>query len=640
MALHGHDSVSTSSHAPIGRWRTPIAGGLFGIVMVLLLHRYVGINHDSILYLGQALARRWPQIFGQDLFFVHGSQDRYSIAPWLLSEAVGSINPPVLFLWGSAVGLLGFFFAGWYCLRVLLPPDLRYRAWLATICLPPVYGMTQLFSYGEKFLTPRPFSEALCLVSIAFFTRKRTRLAFFFLGLACILHPLQMLAASLIIWPWLVMQDRRWLHACWLGIPVLFLAYLGVKPFPDLYVRIDPTWLYNLYDATPQLFLSKWSLADFNNLLFDIFLLTIAQRILPLDFARWCRAALFGLVLGIAVTALLVDSLHLALPSALQLWRVHWLAHWLGIAAIGALCFYGIHTNNFSRTLLLLLAAIFAWGEGTWEWGAFAMLYAIWPLLDHRLPSNVAKLIGTLPGGLVLLLAVEHVSLQLAGFENAGYQLDLFPLDRLLLAFPAIGFGLPLLCVLLWNRLTGRGQKIVFLTCLIPLTMLSCWCWDSRGLANRVFENNVFNPSIFGIRIPEHAQVFWYPGSIMGPWLVLQRTNYFSPGQVAGEIFNRETAIDARSRIEKLRPLIEQGLGCDQARLAGTYHRECAISPRNLRIACEPGAVPPPDYLVLPYQQTQVPIGTWRLVDPAGLQPDSKLFLYRCTDLVAPLAAK
>jgi hypothetical protein len=630
----------TTSYAQIDRWRTPIAGGLLGVIMVLLLHRYVGINHDSILYLGQALAQRWPQIFGQDLFFVHGSQDRYSIAPWLLSEAVGIINPPMLFLWGSAVGLLGFFLAGWYCLRVLLPADQRYWAWLATICLPPVYGMTQLFSYGEKFLTPRPFSEALCLVSIAFFTHKRTWLALLCLGLACILHPLQMLAASLIIWPWLVIRDRRWLHACWLGIPILFLAYIGVKPFPDLYVRIDPTWLYNLYDATPQLFLSKWGLADFNNLLFDVFLLIIAQRILPLDFARWCRAAIFGLMLGFAVTALLVDSLHLALPAALQLWRVHWLAHWLSIAAIGGLCFYDIHAKNFSRALLLALAATFAWGEGTWEWCAFAMLYAVWPRIHHRLPSNVTKLIGILLGSLVLLLSIEHTALQLTGFKNAGYQLDLFPFDRLLLAFPAIGFGLPLLCVFLWNRLTEGWQKILFLSCLIPLTILSCWCWDSRGLANRVFENNVFKPSIFGIMIPEHAQVFWYPGSIMGPWLVLQRANYFSPGQVAGEIFSRETAIDARGRIEKLRPLIEQGLGCDQARLAGTYHRDCAISPGNLRIACEPGPVPPPDFLVLPYQQPQGAIGTWALVDPAGLQSDSKLYLYKCSDLVASLTSK
>ena len=140
--------------------------------------------------------------------------------------------------------------------------------------------------------------------------------------------------------------------------------------------------------------------------------------------------------------------------------------------------------------------------------------------------------------------------------------------------------------------------------------------------------------------LPENAQVFWYPGSIMGPWLVLQRANYFSPGQVAGEIFSRETAIDARGRIEKLRPLIEQGLGCDQARLAGTYHRDCAISPGNLRIACEPGPVPPPDFLVLPYQQPQGAIGTWALVDPAGLQSDSKLYLYKCSDLVASLTSK
>ena len=619
---------------------TKIAGGLSGLTMLLLLHRYAGINHDSILYLGQALAVHWPRIFEQDLFFVHGSQSRYSIFPWLVANALDVNSPAWLFMWGAAAGLLAFFSAGWFCLASLLPAGQRYWAWMATLCLPPVYGMTRLFSYGERFFTPRPFSEAFCLLAVACLARKRVKLALTCVVIAGAIHPLQAIAATLILWPWLVMQSRKWLHLAWLGIPVLLAAHFEIRPFSDLFLRIDPTWLFNLNDGTPQIFLTQWGLADAGNLSFDIFILLYARKTLDRNFSAWCTAALTGLMLGLMASGLLVDAIKLVLPAELQLWRVHWLAHWFAIAALACLLHHDFRSRNIQGVALLSLAAIYAWSGGSWECLLLCLSYATWPLLRHRMPPLAQHALSMLLLALLGFLLLDHVLAQWQGFSASGHDLDLFHLDRLILAFPLIGLGIPLLAMQAWLKLNSHFRRLLLATGLLPLLLVACWMWDSRGLANRIFESNTFNPAIFGVAIPESAQVFWYPGSIMGPWLVLQRANYFSPGQVAGEIFNREIAIDARKRIEKMRPLIEQGLGCDQARLAGTYHRECAISPRNLRIACEPGVVPPPDFLILPYQQTQAAIGTWRLVDPAGLQPDSKLFLYRCSDLVAPLASR
>lgn len=637
---HPRNDSGNPARIPPDRWLAPISGCLFGFALLLLIHRYVGINHDSILYLGQGLMRRWPQIFGQDLFFIHGSQDRYSIFPWLIAQLLPWINPPILFLWGSAIGLIAFFAASWHCLRILISPGTRYFAWLATICLPAVYGMIHLFSYGEKFLTPRPFSEALCLLAVALLSRQRMVLAFTCLIVAATLHPLQTFSASLILWPWLVMRNHRWLHAAWLVLPVLLMAAIGVDPFSNLFLRIDPDWLYNLHDGTPQLFLSKWDVHDAKNILFDACVLAYAWRALERNFARWCASAIIGLSLGVVSTAALVDGLHLALPAALQPWRVHWLAHWLSIAAIGCFLYRDIHEKDVARISLLSLSATLAWGDGTWEWLPLIFLYIGWPSLRKRLPSLASKTCSFLFTAILVLMLIEHMVLQLQGFSDSGYQLDLFPVDRLLLAFPVLGFGIPLLLTIAWLQCGKLGQRLILSTLLLPLAALSCYAWDSRGVANRIFEANIFNPSIFGTSIPEHAQVFWYPGSIMGPWLVLKRANYFSPGQVAGEIFNRQTAIDARRRIEKLRPLIEQGLGCDQSRNAGTYHRECIISARNLHRACEPGKIPAPDFLVLPYLQPQAIAGVWTLIDPAGLQPNSMLWLYRCRDILTPRKAK
>lgn len=619
---------------------TQLAGGLLGLALLLWIHRYVGINHDAILYLGQGLVQRWQEIFGQDLFFAHGSQDRYSIFPWLIGQALQWASPPRLFLWGALLGLLGFTATSAYALWRLLPVGPRFWAWLGILTLPSVYGTVRLFSYGEKFLTPRPFSEALCLLAVAMLARQRLFAALACLAVAGILHPLQALAAAMIFWPWLVLHQRHWLHAVWLVLPVLLLAQLGVPPFSGLFQPIDSTWLFNLYDATPQLFLSKWALVDISNLLLDACLLLYGARTLEPRFSRWCLAGLIGLVMGVLASAILVDLLHLVLPAALQLWRVHWLAHWFAIATFACLLYHDVHVRDLPRILLLTLAVTFAWGDGNWVWCLFALLYLGWPHLLPALRPTLRTACASVLAALVMWLLLDHVISQWQGFVNADFQLDSFPLDRLLLAFPAIGFGLPLLLVLAWRTLGNHSRRLLVIIGLLPIVLVGACRWDSRGATNRIFEGHVFQPNVFGTPIPTHAQVFWYPGSIMGPWLVLQRANYFSPGQTAGEIFSRNTAIDARERIEKLRPLIEQGLGCDQARLAGTYHRECAISPRNIRIACEPGVVPPPDFLVLPYQQPQAAIGIWNLVDPAGLQPDSKLFLYRCSDFTAPLAAK
>lgn len=612
----------------------PLTGALFGIALLLQGHRYVGINHDSILYLGQGMARHWPEIFKQDLFFLHGSQDRYSVFPWLIDQSLSWFSPPRFFLWGAAIGLISFYAASWLCLKTLLPPGQRYWTWLGTICLPSVYGVVHLFSFGEKFFTPRPFAEALCLLVVALLTRRHTWPAWICLLLAGILHPLQAIGTGLIVWPWLVLQDKRWLHAVWLGAPVLMAAIGGIKPFSDLFLQIDPIWRFNLNDATPQLFLSKWQTADFKNLLFDAGILLLARPLLPVALARWCCAALIGLAMGYGLTAVLVDGAQLALPAALQLWRAHWIAHWFALVALVCMLHHAVFTKELPRALLLTLAATYAWGDGRWEWLACLLLYACWPRIQLRLPRASNVLCALLFSLLLALLLTDHVLLQLQGFKDSDYQLDIFPIDRLLMAFPVLGLGLPLLFTELWSRLSQRVHAIALLLIVLPLALLTASHWDSRGLANRIFENTPFNPDIFGPHIPETAQIFWYPGSIMGPWLVLQRASYFSPGQVAGEIFNRGTAIDARGRIEKLRPLIEQGLGCDQARAAGTYLRDCSISARHMHHACAPDQVPAPDFLVLPYRQSQPAVGHWDLVDPEGKQPGSRLWLYRCSDIL------
>src|SRR5690606_21963209 len=149
--------------------------------------------------LGQGMLLRWPEIFGNDLAFVHGAgQERYTIFPLLIAKALGVAPPGRVFAVGALVAILAFAAACWVCVRAIVPEGQRYWAWLGVIVLPSGYGMTNTFAYGEQFLTPRPIAEAICLLAIGLMAHRRAWLSFGCLAIAYLFHPLQAIAATLV----------------------------------------------------------------------------------------------------------------------------------------------------------------------------------------------------------------------------------------------------------------------------------------------------------------------------------------------------------------------------------------------------------------------------------------------------------
>jgi len=616
-----------------------IAAAVFGVTMFLLTRRYSGINHDSVLYLGQGLMQRWPEIFGNDLFFAHGSQDRYSIFPWLLGKALAWVDPPALFLWGTLASSLLFAAASWLCLRFLLPPGQRYWAWLGVLCLPSFYGMTSLFSYGEQFLTPRPIAESLALLCIVQLLRRRWTGAAACLLLAGAFHPLQALATFLIVWPWSVMQDRRWLHLAWLAIPLLALAVLGIGPFGDMFRQADPEWVARLRGNTPQLFLTEWGASDFRMLAFDALLLGYASIALRGPFGRWCVAALVGLAIGTVASLVLVDGLNLVLPAGLQLWRVHWLAHWFAMAAYAALLFDIMIVRDWSRALLLVLVALLAWGTPGWTWTMLALLYGAWPRIFSPGHPRLKLLLAWLFGLGIAILAVSHAMTELTWFKLAHYRLDLYAIDRRLLAFPLFALGLPLLAIFAWQR-SPPARRMLLASALLPLLSVAATRWDARSPYNHAFEQNAFNPDIFQTPIPADAQVFWDGEMTVAPWLVLGRASYYSGAQLAGVAFSRDTAIDGLVRANRMMPLMLESRGCQDRSRPYEERMRCHISDSAMEKACEPGPKQGPDFLVLSYPQPHRAAGSWAIMDPVEQEPAITFRLYRCIDVMQELSGK
>lgn len=609
-----------------------IASALLGIALLLLLRRYGGIDHDAALYLGQALRVRTPGIFDQDLFFLHGSQGNYTLFPWLLAQSFGWFAPSDVFLWGTLTGLLCFAAASWYCLRGLLPESQRVWAWLGVLCLPSVYGRTSIFSYAEAFLTPRPFAEALCLLGVGLLARGRWLPALACAAFAGLLHPLQAIGALTVTWGWLVLRDRRWLHIAWLAVPVVVLGFNGVEPVDGLFRRIDATWLAQLNETSGQLFITGWAMLDYIVMGFDVFVLAHAWRTLRGPFGDWCAAALAGLVLGIASSLALVDALHLELPAGLQLWRVHWLAHWLAIAAVAALLFRDIRAGDVPRALGLSLSALLAWKVG-WIWVPFALLYAFWPQFSANVQPRLKTLLGGLFAAGMLILLAHYVATELLVFRQAKHRLDMYPLDHRLMMFPLVALGVPLLGLHLWNRMSAIRRWWLIVGVLCPLTVLGAMRWNDRPAIPVAMETNAFRPDIFGMPIPDDAEVFWDSVSVIGPWLVLHRADYFSPQQLSGVVFNQETAQDGFQRSARTSPLAMEGWNCRQRARSVEEIKRCRISDANIQRACAPDPAPRPDYLVLPYRLSQRALGDWTIVDPATGEAAATYWLYDCRDV-------
>ena len=617
---------------------TTLAGAMLGLGMMLLVRRYPGIYHDSILYLGQGLMNRWPGTFGTDLFFAHGSQADYTVIPWLLGRAFGLADPPAVFLWGTLACMLLFAAASWYCLRALLPERQRYLAWLGALCLPSIYGVVRIFSYNEPFLTARPVAEALCLFGVGLLARRRWWLAAASFAAGAAFHPLQAIGALIIVWAWAILQDRRWVHAAWLSITFAGLGIAGVRPFDDLLRQADPSWYAEL-KYSPQLFLASWSVNDFKVIGLDVLVLATACRLDRGPFGTWARAALVGLALGLAASFALVDGLHLVLPSGLQLWRVHWLAHWFSLSALALLLFRHWHDRERVSALLLSLTALLAWGETDWGWLPLAGMYVAWPRLPVAQRSRLEPLLAWVFGTAIALLLLNHVSGELRWFREVRYQLSQYPFDRRLLVFPLVSLGVPLLATCVWRRVGRSARALLFVLVLCPAALLSACVWDSRHFVQRAIEDAAFRTDIFGTILPADAQVYWEPESLVATWLVLFRPSYYSPGQLAGQMFHRGTAEAGLPREDRVMPMLRESLACRQHHPRYQDWSACRISDASMHKACDPagGGAPDLDFLVLPYGQPQRSIGEWAIVEPGTRLPVLTYRLYRCADVLSDL---
>ena len=615
---------------------TWLAGGLLGLSLMFMIQGYFGIDHDSALYLGEVMRLRFPDILGRDLFFSHGSQGSYTLFPYLVAALLPFIDVSTFFLWATVVGMVFFAAASWLALRELLPATQRYLPWLALLCLPTAYGAYRIFGYGEPFFTPRLYAEGLCLLAIAQLARGRVAWGIACLALAAVLHPLQAIGAGLVAWLWLVSNSRAWLHALWAIPAALILGLAGIAPFDGLLQSLDDATYKAASTYSTHLFVAGWRAVDFQTLAFDLVVLGIAARVAEGPWRRWAQAALLGVLIALATSFILADLMHLVLPTGLQLWRTHWLAHWLAMAAVGWMLQRDLAARDLPRIGLLTLAVTLAYGRPGWTWMPVVFLYLAWPQACPRLRPAIRTSVWVGAFAAVGLFFLDYIGQIHQSFVEANHQLARVPFDRAFFTYPALSLAVALVGTWAWLRGNRALRLALFAFALLPLSTYAAYRWDSRPALYKALEAHEFQPALFGVAIPEDAQVYWERASVVANWLVLNRADYYSPQQLSGLVFSPGAAREFTHRMDRLKPLRQDVQSCLKPELPAEARRSCRISEAAMHAACAlDKASPPPDYLILPYRQSSPSLGSWSIHDPAAEDPAMTYWLYACSDIEA-----
>jgi len=537
--------------SPVDRsgWALRFAGVASLAALWALLRPYVGIVHDSRIYIGRALADLSPHTIGLEYAFVHDGQSRFSLFPRLIDRLVVAMGAGQAALLVTAAGLALWVVAAAYLFsRVLRGPAL----WAALVCLaafPAGYGGHDIFTWAEAFATPRIFAEAASLTALGLILDGRRLTAAIALAVGAALHPLVALSAAAASVMLLGFADRRW----WLLFPAAMLAGLGAAllgaPVVDrLLQTIDPQWLAVLQHRSPYLFPPSWLPANWALVVCQAATLVLAYRGAPPTLRRLILATGVVGVLGVAAAAL-VPSL---LIVQLQLWRATWLASVLA-AGLFAFCAANLwRGGNAQRAALAILAA--AWiGQTSLPMAAFGAGVAILLAVLPRAETAPRWALGLAWPYLIFIAAgmggieIWHVLRSAAGLPVEAWLSAPAVASTTLLRAGLVAFAI-------WRALRPPGAQPGWRSWALAAAGAAaavggCLTWDARPAFAKLAEARHGAPILASVLAG--GSVMWL-GDRGSSWLLTGEPEWWSARQGAGTLFDRELALEWARRVRLL----------------------------------------------------------------------------------------
>lgn len=629
--LSGTSFFSVQMVRPASRWFGARWGHGLSIALIiaaamLLSHPYTGIRHDGTLYAGDALARLLPGEFHDDLYFLYGSQGRFTLLPELYATLIKAFGLGA----GTIVGMLAAFAlylaATAYLVSWLAPGPLRLVCMLAVVLGWTIYGGNRIFAYSEAFFTARSLAEPAVLFGLGALLRGRRLPAAVLLVIALIVHPLIGAGGVLVAWIILVREDRRWIALAFVGaVALAVLGAIGEGPFSDVFARYDDRWLALVHDANGHAFVARWSVLDYGVVVFDLGVLWFVARVVDGGRLRGLVVAMVVAGLGATLVSLvMVDLLGNPFFGKLQIWRALWIMQWTAMATLPLALVALWQRGEHGRIAALLLAT--GWmAPFTVVPGLLAILaIAIESLRDRiAITQTTTRIVAV-----AAVIAGASIAVQYeARVFKLGALLDQ-PLSLVLgqaFAMNILLFAAALLAVRLLPKL-GSAAPFFALVVFAGSLML----WDQRGVWTRKLESYPLGTHIWPGLIEPAAKVYWYR-DLIAPWVLLGHGNYYTQQQGSGAVFSRAMVVelDRRRKISALLDFQEQI--CRMMNGLNEKATSCEPDATAVRAVCKDGGI---DYVVL--QSTldgAAPLASFSTgVVENGYE--KKFYLYRCSALL------
>lgn len=523
------------------------------IALWLISRPFTGIKHDGILYALQALHIIQPEAFSHDIFFLNGSQDKYTLFTNIYAVTISLFGLTYSTLLLDIIGLITWLVAAFILLRIL-PTIPAIIALLLIVTLDSYYGSYQVFAYAEPFLTGRLYAEAFSLIALSAYLNRRFIGGTFAYAVAFLMHPLMALPALAIglgIW----LRPMAWLALLAVGGAAgIVLGMAGVPPFTGLTQPMDGTWwLYNV-GRSPFVFLHTWTWNGFSQILFTGSITTTAWLMLSdTRLRRLAWAVLASVLLLLVISFVGASLLKLPLIISLQLHRVMWIAIVINPLLVTAIAWESRHASTWHMILAIGLGIGLLFDSSIQ--GGFAVAVALVSIIGYHYAPNYqpARWVWML-AALLPLQAVAFSILNLHMDAGGDAYISARPAWRIYMGHPLI--ALTLFTGLYWlSRNNSRIAKGIAIMTVAGLLGFAGWSWRDQAAeqfnsaAETFYDSSERQAAIEPIReiVPPNATVYWVEDPEKA-WFWLHRANYVSFAQSAGSIFNHDTTIELMRR--------------------------------------------------------------------------------------------
>jgi len=551
----------------------PLVLAAVALALNAVLSPYLGLIHDARLYALQTTNRLHDGAFGHDLFLRYGSQDQFSAFSAIAAPLAGLVGVPaaffLIYLASRAVFCYGLarFVPGLFG-----PTPVAALAVLVLAVDPVGFGGMNIFTVNEPFTTPRLPACGLVLLGLSFLVGRRwAPAAGCFVG-ALLLHPLMGLVGATMFAAWAV-------YSLWPDRGLVVLAgcavagCVGLLAYPPLSYRLfgtmDAAWIEQVRIVSSFNFPTDWREVDWRRLLVCVAIVLVAAGLWAradrgrADFLR--VAVLVGVTGLVATTVAGLLGYKLLLQG--QPYRMVWLLHLLAVpCAVQLVAWAWAGGGERHRVAALLAGAALLCSSGVWlDWGLPLMVLPLAVVATRGLlaeprvadwPSRSVAwslALGMTAWGVYrtgVVLAMGH--LFTTRFDgNEFLYLVLVPLGPSLAILGSAAAAALLAPGL--RREPGRVAAVAVAVAVVVQTAAfavieSAW-YDRHLTTHRggvAFVRAVLAERRAGGERP--PTIYWTGARADTIWLRLDGCSYYGFVQLAGLLFNRDTAEEAFRR--------------------------------------------------------------------------------------------